>query len=526
MKKAIKTIFLLILLLIVVSLPKTYAQKTVKADKAFESVLNKIINDYPNDFSNLKGDSIGKDFIDKAWKSRENLTGHEDAWLDGDTLMGPQITWKTTIIQSADSTDVINKYREISGMIDEVRFDCGMLTKKESSDNFLYETRKIVWSYPGKDNKFEGMDLCLIMNYPISLPGEYGLTLKIQKFLAGSDETVKTMPLPPGQEKTDKVKEENKTEQTSGNSLFGDNLPDLCDALAALTKESVTKFAGISGKDLEPSVHFDNKRKESTYKIKDASSCYIEAVTSANLKWYAEFGSFNSLSEAESKIKALQSGFISCMPKLEFNKVNELSPFEYSYYFKESIDGGLRLYNGKLGIYSYKDKYIPFLCLPENASYITFSTISNEANTSALAQGLGRLLTESLIEFKNIIGTKRTIDKKDLFSMKFHYPTSFCLPGASECEIEESGMLADKGHKSYYAKNINAADADKQIEKLTKDVSDALGKNYVWENTTNGTRFTESSKVGIKNSPVIEVEKDQHGEMADILIQVIIHFKF
>jgi len=292
---------------------------------------------------------------------------------------------------------------------------------------------------------------------------------------------------------------------------------DLCSALAALTKESATKFAGISGNDLEPPVHFDYKRKESAFKITDASSCYIE--DGAYLRWYAEFGFFNSLDGAKTKIRELESHFITCMPGLQFIEVSESSPYYYSYILKEPFDGGFRIYKGKLGIYRGGDNYIPFFSIPENADPVVFNAVSSEMSTSDFANALKRLLAESLTDFANVTGAK-TSNPNNLFDMT--YQTTLGLPGAIKFEIEELLTLMEgKKHKSYYAVNLDAADVDKNIEILTKDVAEALGKDYVWQYTKYGTGFTESSKAGIKSyeNPVIEIKKENApGDKVNIYI--------
>ena len=56
---------------------------------------------------------------------------------------------------------------------------------------------------------------------------------------------------------------------------FGSNAQPmgLCSGYDSLVKESMNKFAGITGKELSP-VN-GNQRMSSTLELKDASSCYI-----------------------------------------------------------------------------------------------------------------------------------------------------------------------------------------------------------------------------------------------------------
>ena len=84
-------------------------------------------------------------------------------------------------------------------------------------------------------------------------------------------------------------------------------LPGLSNAYGALMEESFTKFNGISGKDLETPNNY--KRVESTYKINNASSCYIE-TSGIDTYWYAEYDTCNNPDEAGLKLKKLQTEFM------------------------------------------------------------------------------------------------------------------------------------------------------------------------------------------------------------------------
>lgn len=292
-----------------------------------------------------------------------------------------------------------------------------------------------------------------------------------------------------------------------------DSLPRLCNVYAALMEESFTKFSGMAGNEIASPNNY--KRTASTLEVKNANACYIE-TTPLETYWYAEYGAFSSLDEAKKKIKLLQAEFLQCFPLLEFIEHADSSTISPIYNLKENTADGINFLKGELGIQlSSDEKYIPFFRMPENATTLHYFNISGEPDTTAFASGVSRLITESVIGFKNILGSKIAEDK---YSTTF-FKSTYCLPGSMECGITEKVVF--KSYEAYYLKNSAAADAYLVLEKLSDKVAGALGKKYVRLATENGTLFTESSKANVTGSWVIEVKKEKgKGNTFNILIRV------
>ena len=171
-------------IILIVGLVISFTAKAQNSsDKSFASALNKIINDYPNDFNNLKGKKISETAIDTVWESREKIPGYINASIK---YFATITSWVTTFITTADSVEAINKYNEISEKIFKVGFDCGLLfednSPKDESDLKSTELAVIRVS-PGKDEKFSGMLLHLRVTSASVLSKEYEVTLEIEESL-------------------------------------------------------------------------------------------------------------------------------------------------------------------------------------------------------------------------------------------------------------------------------------------------------------------------------------------------------
>jgi hypothetical protein len=277
--------------------------------------------------------------------------------------------------------------------------------------------------------------------------------------------------------------------------------PGLCNGYAAMVEESGNNFTMITGNNIAGVK--GSKRWASKFEIGNAASCYIDS-SSDGIAWFAAFGAFNSLVEAETKIKSLQSEFISCVPKMAFTKHINMQNFLPYYDFKDTIDGGIRFDQGQLGIYLADDKkYIPYLQIPAKAVAIVYGILTNEPDTTAFGKEMKRLLAASKNRFQDITGAPIT---NGLLSST--YKTTFCLTGAIACEIEHR-LSGDKNYNVLAALNMPEADADKYLDNLSNSIASAIGKLYVWSKTTAGTMFTEASKAGITDNSVIRVIKEK-----------------
>ncbi|NVO19890.1 MAG: hypothetical protein HXX13_09320 [Bacteroidetes bacterium] len=289
-------------------------------------------------------------------------------------------------------------------------------------------------------------------------------------------------------------------------------LSDLCSSCGALMEESFTKFSGLAGLEMESQNNY--KRVASTFEIKNSSVCYIE-TSSIDTWWYAEFGAFPTLVEARMKIKSLQSEFSQCFPQIEFIEHEKNSTFLFLSGFKQTTGDGINFLNAELGIYdNYDEKYIPFFRMPENAATVHYFNLSNDQDASDFASGLRRLASEAYRGFTNVLGSLVLDD-----TLSKSYRSEYCLPGALECEIEETAVF--KHFKAYFGGDLDITVAEAELRKLKDQIGQALGKKYVWRATGNGIGFIESTKTEINSEPLIEAIKEKEtGNKFTILIRV------
>ena len=187
MKKKIKTISLSVLLLIVVSVPKTYAQPTENPD--FASALNKIIAESTHDFNSLKGE-VFLSTKDSSWLSTEKLPGYDDASVNMILLGGEKrYSWESTMMKTTDSVAALKKYSEIAKMIMNMKLDCCSLVKKELSTNAFYQTDINYWTVAslnsGKDKDLKGLSITLKLRHPYFMHDDYMVVLSIDNIFKG-----------------------------------------------------------------------------------------------------------------------------------------------------------------------------------------------------------------------------------------------------------------------------------------------------------------------------------------------------
>jgi hypothetical protein len=124
----------------------------------FAAVLNEIVNFFPATFNNVKGTVISNDPMLQSWESTENLPGYD--WASISSFGNSGEYWETTIIETADSTEALNKYTEISKLISQAKFDCCVFIPEEEYDynnpktsNTEYMPLQLKFAYPTKYNK-------------------------------------------------------------------------------------------------------------------------------------------------------------------------------------------------------------------------------------------------------------------------------------------------------------------------------------------------------------------------------------
>ncbi|WP_295673542.1 hypothetical protein [uncultured Mucilaginibacter sp.] len=161
------------------------ALKQPNAKTGFSSVLNQIISFYPGDFRNIMGTKIRDDFSFPAWISNENLPGYLFATIEAEGSIERKYR-KTTLIATPDSTEALNKYHEVSKLINQMKFDCCSFNMEEESwyNDPNYPNRKITTWFPaavnaGKDKEYAEMPLELTFCYPFSPSKDFTVKLNI-----------------------------------------------------------------------------------------------------------------------------------------------------------------------------------------------------------------------------------------------------------------------------------------------------------------------------------------------------------
>lgn len=160
------------------------AYKKPTGNAGFAAVLNEIIKFYPDEFKNITGEKIGNDIMWRKWVSTENLPGYELAFINSEGI--ERKYWETTLIETTDSVEALNKYSEISKIIDPLKFDCCVFKKEEEFD---YNKPKVpnnkttTW-FPasvntGKDKEYSEMPLQLRFSYPFLSAKAYTVKLNI-----------------------------------------------------------------------------------------------------------------------------------------------------------------------------------------------------------------------------------------------------------------------------------------------------------------------------------------------------------
>ncbi len=159
------------------------ARKQPTGNAGFEKVLNQIISFYPSEFRNIIGFKIRDDFSFPVWDSNENLPGYEFSTIEAEGQIERKY-WKTTLIETPDSAEALNKYHEISKIINQMKFDCCTFHMEEESwyNDPHYPNRKITTWYPasvndGKDKDYAQMPLELVFLYPF--PNSKDFTVKL-----------------------------------------------------------------------------------------------------------------------------------------------------------------------------------------------------------------------------------------------------------------------------------------------------------------------------------------------------------
>lgn len=271
--------------------------------------------------------------------------------------------------------------------------------------------------------------------------------------------------------------------------------PTLCDIYGSLIKESQNGFHDLTGEVIS-NVN-GQKKFASTNCIPGAVSCYIDSAR-FNPAWIAEFGAFQSLEQAQVKIKELQDKMVACSGKMKFISCKGSGDLPY-YYMKENVDGGIYVYNGRFEIKKNNDsKYVPAIWMPFYATPLGFISLTNEPENTTFSRELNRMLKESVNSFKDIEGTQIKVEEDVTY-----YNTTFCITG-TQCRIEED---FSRTCRILVLDDVEQEKEEKAIRKTAELVASALGKNYVMSRMGDypSVYFTHLSQISPLRNEIIEV---------------------
>ena len=82
-----------------------------------QSILEKVIQDYPNHFYNIKGELIGQALQTARYKSILQLPGSSSCTITLYTASPEGSGWSCTVLEAADFTQAKKKFAEIYGQI-------------------------------------------------------------------------------------------------------------------------------------------------------------------------------------------------------------------------------------------------------------------------------------------------------------------------------------------------------------------------------------------------------------------------
>jgi len=105
-----------VLTLATVLISATLSAQGVFSNKT-QSILEKVIQDYPNHFYNIKGELIGQALQTARYKSILQLPGSSSCTITLYTASPEGSGWSCTVLEAADFTQAKKKFAEIYGQI-------------------------------------------------------------------------------------------------------------------------------------------------------------------------------------------------------------------------------------------------------------------------------------------------------------------------------------------------------------------------------------------------------------------------
>ena len=154
-----KNSLLIILLIILQNL--VFAQRTPYYDSKFTQALDKVVNDYINEFENLKGKPDTSNIYQSQWFSKLNLPGCQPATIDNGNALHHSV-WRAKIIVTKNKDEMRKKYLEFVNKINPNEISCcgfgtnQNITTNESGEYMLWSSVNVKG---GKDKRFEDVGI-------------------------------------------------------------------------------------------------------------------------------------------------------------------------------------------------------------------------------------------------------------------------------------------------------------------------------------------------------------------------------
>jgi|GEM_PF-2469639 len=253
---------------------------------------------------------------------------------------------------------------------------------------------------------------------------------------------------------------------------------NFCNMFSRIVGQSADRFKQFTGPMIKEAKY--DKDHESTLTITDATRAYVShASTYSTFK--IDFGEYNNINDAVSRIEQVKAQIENCMPKYKIIKSISSTPGSSTYYFTEKTSNGII----NTGYYLFAasktggavTSYTATLYIPDKPFSDTYTYLTNEPVASEFATQLKKLIQESKTNFKNIKGDEIN-DDDDAYSKTFS--TSFKLSGTKKAELKD--LIGVLDYYGYFEKDLTSEQAAKQAHlNLVDKVKKALGNKYMYK---------------------------------------------
>jgi len=253
----------------------------------------------------------------------------------------------------------------------------------------------------------------------------------------------------------------------------------ICQALPLLEKSAVNEFSDIR-KEINTSVTFPTTYITSL-EIQEALSSKI-VKNSGNYTYSADFGVFQSETDAKNKIEQVYSLIKNCFPgfrmTVSFEKLLKTGYFTLSYH----NENGFRLYNARFELHRYATTFevdfvfkssekASFMNSNPNQAYNDYQLVKNEMAYDNFSIAIRNVIKEGKTGFSAIKG-----EEANFGSLFTTYVTKYSVPDYT-CYIEDRIM----GTFYYTVQNFKRgkmAELSQTVEQAKNQIQSALGTGY------------------------------------------------